>query len=245
MQTYEQMTVTFVTAIYDIHMSRSAEIWDRFALLCKTIPVIIVCSASDASKIPAGTTPLFCEYSDLTMFEILEPFDSLPRVRCADKDTKEYMTIMNSKAEFLSRVKAVVKSDHYVWIDAGISKIFVNIEDMFKKILEQTEIPMRTDAILIPGCWPYKESDIAKLVEKIHWRFCGGFFIVPHDYVDSFYKEVVDGCNTIGAETGCVTWEVNVWAYIEPRLPILWAKGDHNESITDCMQHYWVANRAP
>lgn len=234
------MTVTFVTAIYNIHASRSTEIWERFALLAAVLPMTIVCSASDAEKIPAGATPFFRELETFETAKILAGYNKLPTTRCGDKDTKLYMTIMNAKAEILKYVKSHVESDHYIWIDAGISKIFKDPPASFARILEKTAAQLRSDKILIPGPWPYKETNIEKLTDRIHWRFCGGFFIVPHRLLDHFVTQVKVGCVRIGAATGCTTWEVNVWSYIEPNLPILWEKGDHNESILDCLDNYTI-----
>jgi hypothetical protein len=238
------MTVTFVTAIYAIHKSRSAEIWERFALLADALPMIIVCSASDADKIPASAIPLFRELDTFETSKILHNYNKLPTKRCDDKDTKLYMTIMNSKAEILKHVKSHIRSDHYVWIDAGIAKIFKNPSSCFASILDKTAAPLRSDKILIPGPWPYKETDIGKLTDRIHWRFCGGFFIVPYGLVDHFVTQVKVGCVRIGAATGCTTWEVNVWSFIESNLPIIWEKGDHNESILDCLDHYIIQSPA-
>lgn len=232
------MTVTFVTAIYTIHPTRSAEIWERFNLLCKVLPVHIVCSESDADRIPENAIPIFRELEELETTMALQSYDGLPRLRSAEKDTKEFNIVMNAKTECLQIVKEQVQSDHYIWIDAGISKIFKDPTAIFEKIKAQISCPLKSDTILIPGCWPYKETNVEKLTDRIHWRFCGGFFVVPYALVDSFATEVLNGCVMIGNATGKTTWETNIWCFVEDRLPIQWERGDHNETIIDCLCNY-------
>jgi len=234
------MTVTFVTAIFNINLVRSNEIWDRFTLLCKIIPIVIVCSASDRDKIPEGATPIFREFYELETVKMLNKYNKLPKVRNEWKDTKEYMLLMNSKTECVQLAKDKVEADHYIWIDAGISKIFKNPIEKFESILETTSKPLNDTQILISGCWPHKETNFAKLVERIHWRFCGGFFVVPANLVEPFFLAVLNGCKEIGETTEYLTWEVNIWSFIEATLPIQWEKGDHNDSISDCLGNYLI-----
>lgn len=231
------MTVAFVTAIFNIHPTRSTEIWDRLSILSQTIPIHIVCSPEDADKVPKSATPYFLPFQELTTYKLIAPLPDLPPIRNVDKDTKEYMIVMNAKTEILQYVKTRVYADHYVWIDAGISKIFKDPHAIFRSILAQT-VSMKSDTILMPGCWPRKESNPAILTEKINWRFCGGFFVVPRAYVADFAIRMFDGVAALGAATGRATWEVNTWCFIERHLPIQWEKGDHNESILDCLAHY-------
>jgi hypothetical protein len=168
-------------------------------------------------------------------------YQGLPTVRSGGKDTKEYNILMNAKAEFLQIVKNIETADHYVWIDAGIGKIFKSPLSTFKLILENVQAnPLKTDSILIPGCHNFKNTDIEELTTRIFWHFAGGFFIVPHDLIDIFHQRVLEGCIAIGDATRKTVWEVNVWSYIEPQLPIQWEKGDHDESIFQGLVNYYA-----
>ncbi len=143
------------------------------------------------------------------------------------------MILMNMKTECLALVKEKITTDinYFVWLDAGISKIFENPDKILSYLLprlQNSNLP--NNKILIPGCWR-PQRDINILTHCINWRFCGGFFCVPSHLVLPFSKEVLQGCQEIKDKTGKAIWEVNIWAYIESRLPIEWRHGDHNESI--------------
>jgi hypothetical protein len=235
------MTVVFVTAIYNIHKTRSNEIWERFKLLASTIPIHIVCSAENAELLPAGVTPYYREFEELDTYKALQGIHDLPQTRNTDKDTKEYMILMNAKAEFLQIVNSEVNADHYIWIDAVIGKILSDPIVIFNKIIEETRRPLKADTILIPGCWDFKVHDPLQLTKHIVWRFAGGFFIVPCGYIDPFAAAVLDGCKQLAKSTGKLTWEVNVWCLIEQHLPIQWERADHNDTIISGLANYFSA----
>lgn len=239
------MTVVFVTAIFNIHNTRSNEIWERFKLLASIIPIHIVCSSESAEFLPDGVTPHYREFEELDTYKSLQEFQGLPQIRNIDKDTKEYMILMNAKAEFLQIVRKVVDADHYIWIDAGISKIFSDPVKIFNKIIEDTQRPLTTDTILIPGCWDFRVSDHKQLTKHINWRFAGGFFIVPRAFIDPFAAAVYEGCRQIAKSTGTLTWEVNVWCLVEQHLPIQWERADHNDTIITGLTNYFNEETTP
>src|SRR5258708_12268244 len=56
---------------------------------------------------------------------------TLPNNRCHEKDTCEYMALMNSKIEFIKYTLPLIDTPYIAWIDAGISKIFKNINKSY------------------------------------------------------------------------------------------------------------------
>jgi hypothetical protein len=161
----------------------------------------------------------------------LSQAQKLPESRKPSKDTKEFMILMNAKTEFIQLVRSKgFISSHYVWLDAGISKIFKNPDATLENLHKMLDLPLKSSHIFIPGCHG-PQTDLNHLTRVINWRFCGGFFIVPNDLVIPFYSAMLHACEEIRYMTGKATWEVNVWAYIEHRLPIQWAYGDHDERM--------------
>ena len=226
------MTVVFVTAIYNLNtVSDASAIWERFAVLSESIPLYIVCSPEDAHRIPKNATPLFRSFDDLAFAQLLRKYPALPAIRNGEKDSHDFMILMNAKPEFLQMVKNTVHADHYVWIDAGIGKIFRNPQASYAAIRALTARPLNPYALFIPGCWEHNTYSLTDLTRKISWRYAGGFFVVPCDFVDPFFQACYETCQTLGDLTGVSTWEVNVWCMVESQLPIIWAKGDHNETI--------------
>lgn len=235
--------IVFVTSFYRFDdRSYADDILKRFEILAKYIPLYVFCSKQDTHFFNSfhNVTVHEKEYDEYETYKLLCDTEKLPENRNFQKDTKEFMILMNMKTECLYLAKQSLEtkksdfnsfeSDFFVWLDAGISKIFQNpdytLYHFYDKILEE----LLPEKILIPGCWDF--SPIFELLHsQIIWRYCGGFFCVPDKYVNEFYEKVLEGCKEIKERTGKAIWEVNIWAFIEDKLPIQWKKGDHNESI--------------
>jgi len=228
-------SIIFLTAFYDINKSYSNEIIERLKIITKYIPLNIFCSEKSVPILE--TIPnLFLQVKEFETFEtykILYDAEKLPEKRSIEKDTKEFMILMNMKTECLALVKQKISKDinYFIWLDAGISKIFSDPDKTFSYFISRIqEVSLPKDKILIPGCWN-RQSNIQILSYCINWRFCGGFFCVPEHLIFDFANKVLEACKEIKIKTKKAIWEVNVWAYIESKLPIEWRRGDHNESI--------------
>lgn len=237
--------VIFVSALYSIYKNTYAdEVWKRMELLASCLPFHLFCNSHDAiriSKIPNITVHIK-EFNELETYRILNTASELPSVRKPVKDTKEFMILMNAKTEFMKMLKESHPANHYVWIDAGISKIFKNPIQILSQMYRTLQYPIRATKIVIPGCRIWGPTTDPKfLTNSVSWRFCGGFFIVPNQHIDIFYRKVLEGCRELLEKTGIATWEVNVWVYKESQLPIQWEDGNHDEAMFDCV-HRIVAS---
>jgi hypothetical protein len=238
------MTIAFVTAMYAVASAeRVAEIWERLHQLAAVLPFHIVCSATDAHKVPAGSTAHIVEFADLEAFKILSKTSGLPRVRSDSKDTKEFMILMNAKTEFIKRVKeSGVTADHFLWIDAGIGKIFRDPVTSYNRLatILARRGALPSDAIVVPGCWERGAGEVTAfdaLLTRVSWRFCGGVVVVPRGLVDLFHYHILAACEEIRVRSGLAIWEVNVWDYLEStgRMAFQWKKGDHNERLFEAL----------
>lgn len=237
------MTVVFVSAIYSIYgpdTERTANVWRRFAILAKYFHIHLVCSVADADKIPANVTPYFCEFHELDTYKLVMKTTGLPQIKSDSKDTKEFMVLMNAKTEFLKKVSNKAEADHYVWFDAGLGHVLKDPDSTYASIRHLFDAPFRKDKIMIPGCSPTQEPRLDMILTRVCWHFSGGFFIVPCALIDVFYYNVLAACEEIRFKSGRATWEVNVWAYIESRIPIQWEYGSHDETIFQGIRNYTV-----
>lgn len=155
----------------------------------------------------------------------------LPGNRSVEKDTKEFFSLMNTKMEFIKKAKELYPDiAQYAWIDFGIMKIMKNKERVLNHLRDTLKKPY--EKVMIPGCWAFGRSFT---VNAIHWRFCGGFFIMPSAHVERFFEHskcvLKDFCTM---EMYKLTWETNVWTIIEncaERDNIGWYFADHNDTM--------------
>ena len=239
------MSLTYVTAFLKIYKtdvvigrSLSYRLDAAEHLLTSNIPLVIFVSSCYLDTVKAlskGRTGVIfhtIELEELETYALLKPFqEKLPAHRNHEKDTFEYITLMNAKAEFVNRVIEMnpFGTTQFAWADFCLFHIFQN------PFLNQQRLELLSNAVLkpeypliIPGCWHHKQS-VSQ--QNVHWRFCGGFFMGTKEACIQFYdlhKKYLpiafDGC----------AWEVNYWAYMEQKVPLMsWYRGDHNDCMID------------
>ena len=175
----------------------------------------------------------------------------LPRVLNKPKDTVDYLTVINSKTEFMTHAIAENPwvSTHFAWIDFNISHVFFDLERSLSFLrwlgsrnnhggsaLEET-------CFVIPGCWDkWSGEHLDQITDIIHWRFCGGFFLGDAVSIQRFHALYVEHFPRFLAAHGTLVWEVNFWAWLEAETNWLtvyesghgynaWYKADHNDTI--------------
>lgn len=150
---------------------------------------------------------------------------NLPTSRNTEKDTYEYMILMNSKLEFIKQ--ANITTRYAAWIDFGITKILKDLPLAIKKL---NNIVIPTDKVLIPGC----HGPVATGPDRVNWRFCGGLVFGTLDMLNTLQLATLPVLDKL-ASLKKLTWEVNVWADTEAINPNIfsWYKADHNDTIFD------------
>jgi hypothetical protein len=168
----------------------------------------------------------------LELYQIGMKYDrELPKNRTPEKDTQEFLSLMNTKIELLKYGAEYCQDETLIWIDFGIFKIFKKPKKCIAKLYQLNNLSF--EKIIIPGCIPYLEGGCN--VDTVNWRFCGGFFIVPRKHLTYFYthsKSVLSSfCDDPQYK---LTWEVNVWYIIEcctNRKDIQWYHAGHTDTI--------------
>ena len=154
----------------------------------------------------------------------------LPNKRNASKDSVDFLSLMNTKIEFILRASEICTDDTFIWVDFGILKIIQNTDRFINKL--RVVNSQSFDKITIPGCWAMGRGFS---VEEVNWRFCGGFIVVPRKHIQTFYEHstnvLKDFCTNPIYK---LTWETNVWTLVEYfacKDIIQWFFADHNDSI--------------
>lgn len=171
----------------------------------------------------------------------------LPKIRNMNKDILEYLCIINNKPEFLykSIQKNPFHSTHFAWIDFNITHVFKKLKTSLDIITQISQNTFGESCFWIPGCWDKNKTDhnYDSILEKICWRFCGGFFLGDKNSIENFCLLYFQQFPQFLKTNGLIVWEVNFWAWLEHNLDELnkdkiwwspeWFEADHNDSIID------------
>ena len=173
--------------------------------------------------------------------EVELPYLKLPNNRNEEKDTYIYILNSHRKHEFLDDAvkNNYFNSTHFAWIDSNILSIFKNMDESRNFIKWINNSKLSDSIITFPGCWSKLEKEkIDDVLNNVHWRFCGGFFIGDIESIKHFiniYKEVFP---QFLREHNKLVWDFNFWAWLEcfhgDRWKPIWYKADHNDSIILC-----------
>jgi hypothetical protein len=223
--------ITFVTAYYKIYEKQNESYVEQFLKFADRGYKIVL--FVDSHCLPSITPILAKEnvkvvtdlnFEDLPLVtQFPRETTQLPASRNKEKDTYEYMILMNSKLEFIKL--ANVTTEVVAWIDFGITKIIKDLPLAFKK-LDHIQVPEKK--VLIPGC----HGPIGSIIDRVNWRFCGGLLFATKPSLEDMYT-LTNQVLTKLASQNKLTWEVNVWAESELINPSLfsWYQADHNDTI--------------
>lgn len=147
----------------------------------------------------------------------------LPAFRNEQKDTQEYMLLMNSKTDLMVQAG---NTGRLTWVDAGIARILSDPGLAFTRLREIDEMPVDELApVTIPG--PQDKQPVN--FDHVQWRFGGGFFTGGAAAINMFNTACLQKLRSIKPR---LTWEVNIWNALEQDgFPIKWVYGDHNDSF--------------
>ena len=251
--------VTFVTAFLDISQGMYTEkdvAWrfEKFHRIAET--GIQLCVYVDESGI-ALLRGCMDTYSNIKFMKVVSLDDlwintcikehgkvlTFPYYRSEDKDTLQYMILINSKIEFL---KDTIKhnpwnSSHFAWVDFSISYIFDESSYATDKLIDlSTTYPVNNEDkfLAIPGCWRPDTIHIEQILIAPHWRYCGGFLLGDAESIMELATLYEKHFLEFLVEYNTMVWEVNFWTWLEgfrgwkPN----WYSADHNNTIFDIPQ---------
>jgi hypothetical protein len=223
------MSVTFVTAFLDLHEDRPIDKSDvrRIAFFKQIeetgIRLHVFASPEHIDKISVRNGVVEPFTLEETLAYATAP-NGLPDVRNIPHDTRNFLIMMNAKTEFVKKaiLSGLHSSTHYAWIDFAIAHVFRN-PDTPRILPELASRTFPDRCMYVPGC-----TGKATFLSNVNWRFCGGFFIGDKQSLLEFH----DIHSIVFPRLSILTWEVNVWAFMEMCgwYPT-WVLADHDDSI--------------
>lgn len=168
-----------------------------------------------------------------------KPGLTYPQYRNDHKDTTEYMALMHAKIEFVHDAIRLnpFGTEVFSWIDFSMAYIFLNKVETLNKLKRIGTMPyMDMPFMAIPGCWSqYNNTHVESVLNRIHWRFCGTFFIGDKSSLERFYDIYLQKYPVFLETYNKIVWEVNFWSWLESNSEWcpLWYSSDHNDRIID------------
>lgn len=234
------MNVTYVTALYSLYQTPNVAqrlMRDVKVLLDQSLPLIVFVDEIFEPLIRALTLPstvriIPLPMSQLTIYNMIvanKTLVGLPPQRDKNKDTHEYIALMNSKIEFLQRAIPYVDTPLVAWIDAGVAKMVKEPDATFQSLRSAHLHNITTT--LFPGCYE-REVDFESLQRSVWWVFMGTFFVANVNYVSTLYNLSLQALARF-LLNGIVPWEVNVWIEMRKHNPeaFRWYYSDHDDGF--------------
>ena len=238
-------SITYVTAFIDINQNTQNKSIDwRFDNFCDLARSgINLCVYIDTKWFDRLQTiaNIYPNVKIMKMVNLQDTFVSktcsqikytLPSVRNEEKDTADYMMLINSKYEFTKDAiqQNVWNTTHFAWIDFSIFYIFKNKELSAAGLRSLSNDKLASKFFAIPGCWNKQTTNSP---QSVNWRFCGGFFIGDKNSVMDFCELCERKFPEYIRSMKCLSWEVNFWAWLETmhKWSPTWYSADHNDRI--------------
>jgi hypothetical protein len=170
---------------------------------------------------------------------------NLPDCRCPNKDTMKFIVLQNSKVEFVSNAiyENPWNSTHFAWFDFSGAYIFKNLDTTLENLSILSKRRFPSDFLIFPGCWnSLEKNNVGNILNKIHWRFCGTFFLGHKDSILELFNLYKEHFENFLQEHHKLVWEVNFWAWLEANTewnPSFY-KADHNDSIINIPTRFYA-----
>lgn len=244
------MSVTYVSCLYNIYNGDTVSqrlLADVAVLLKQNMRTIMFVDefyhrALQNLQVGSNITLVNLPLSDVATYTMIMSnryFLTLPSQRNPSKDTYEYIALMNSKPEFMSRAKQMCNTPYtpyLAWIDAGCSKLFKNPEQSFQRLRDLN--PKNINGVLLPGCY-FRDIGFADLCTNAWWVFLGTFFVCKREAIDKFYACSLEILGFFIVQKQ-ITWEVNAWVSMRVRHGkfMEWYYALHDDSFTNIPREF-------
>jgi hypothetical protein len=231
------MPLVYITSLYSVRDAYLPTLYHHFQQLLPHLsaPVLVFTDRTLPFSLPPTCTVLSKSLDAFETYKAcMNASARLPQRRNIEKDTVEFMALMNTKVEMVREALSHLPAGttHVAWIDAGIAKIMKKPVQEWTQILgKHATAAWPVQSVTLPGCWV---SVAPPSSDTICWRFCGGFCVIPTHLVDPFYR-AVRAVLEKWLTAGHLAWEVNIWAALEweEAAWFTWWGADHNDTMLE------------
>lgn len=257
-------TVTFVSAFIDLKEETRAKYrsYDKFiglfSQLAESGIALCIFVSPNFKEITEG---ILAKYNNVKLIEYIDLEDTwthktilsyqnieIPENTMEFKDTFNFMSLMNAKLDFVKKAIDVnpFKTTHFAWIDFCICHVLKDTKPTLKKLCTYAKSALKKEMLVFPACWSKEISAnmIKNITRKIHWRFCGGFFMGDANSLLTTYALYQEYFPKFLKETGKLVWEVNFWAWLELNSswkPDTYIAG-HDDTMLSIPSQYMIVN---
>jgi hypothetical protein len=232
--TKSNITVTFVSAFLNINNCDTTKYFPYFERLAKS--GVLIALFMDKNYKEFGEYIIkkylnvkiikYITIDDLYVKELVKNKD-LPLNRNNQKDTKDYLTLINNKIYFVNEAMNIniYSTEMFSWIDFRIFHIFDDDQKIYNKLDEISVRKFTNQTIFFSGNLSNKNN----IVDQVNWRYLGGFFIIDKNNIKILVNETTKILNNLDK----LTWEVNIWGILEYEniFNFGWYYSDHNNSL--------------
>jgi len=117
---------------------------------------------------------------DLQTVQTIRSFSDLklPNSLTNNKDTHGFLELMLAKIDFVYQALVYTDATHLAWIDFNIAHVFDDSVNALEALLDLQQRELAPSLLTFPVIWgPQTNIKLDKLIQKVNWRFAGGFFL--------------------------------------------------------------------
>jgi hypothetical protein len=130
-----------------------------------------------------------------------------------DKDTLDYMLLMNNKTEF---IQSAIKlnpfyTDQFIWVDFGLKYIMNVSDDVYMKYISNLIHKSYENIRISSGLDPRIYNNNTDIYKNVEWYFAGGVFGGSSQKLLLFADKCREKVKEVIQEKKSLMWEVNIW----------------------------------
>jgi hypothetical protein len=235
---------TIVSSFYSSVNKRQDRKFDDYLnygifLLKANIPKIIFTDEEMYEKIHQyeneNTKIILSKKEDIYLYQYIDSLENFDVHSTSPlKDTLEYIFIMCSKTEIVSKAIELnyFNTDNFVWVDFGIKHIFRCSDEEFMHNIELLNSKIY-DKVRIASIWNPNLNYLINIYKNVAWYFAGGVFGGNKDYLIDFANKTKETCLDVIEKQKTIMWEVNIWYLVYSKYSYIFDlySCDHNDSI--------------